>query len=176
MASLKWAFPQPDQGGHSRSASGAGLGDIVVTLPSERKCTGTCAWLMCSTGEALQPCLVLHSVACHVIFPSNPPPRGIATPISKTRTTCSCLHIWPGQAWLQFKNLHVGPISLLDKEILLTGGLICISLPRMPTQFTNVSQTQSEERVGERWCFGNRDVCVCYSKLFSLCFLLSKKM
>lgn len=94
--------------------------------------------------------LVLHSIACHVALSSSLPPRAIAAPIPKTRNTCSRVHIWPGQVWLQFKNLHVGPIPLLDKEILLTGGLICMSLPRMPTRLTDVSQTRGEERGGEK--------------------------
>lgn len=132
-ASLKWAFPQPDQGGHSRSASGAGLGGHRDDSPQRTEGCGYCTWLRRSPGEALQPLPVLPAVAVPR-FPLPPLPKGIgiAAPAAETKTTCSWLHIWPGQVWLQFKTLHVGPISLLDKEVLLTGGLICISLPRMP--------------------------------------------
>lgn len=87
--------------------------------------------------------LLLHSMVDHMVFSFSPPPWAMARQIPQTRNTCSCLHIWTGQAWLQFRNLHVGPIPLLDKEILLTGGLICMSLPTMPTQFTDVAQTLS---------------------------------
>lgn len=87
------------------------------------------------------------------------------------------MHIWPGEVWLQFKNLHVGPIPLLDKEILLTGGLICMSLPRMPTQLTDVSQTRGEERGGGKvrlWKQTERFVYMLLEILFPL-FCIKKQ-
>lgn len=85
---------------------------------------------------------VLRSTDHHMVFSSFlPSPRAMAALVPTTRSTCSRLHIWPGRAWLQFENLHVGPIPLWDKEILLTGGLICMSFPRTPPRLTDVSQT-----------------------------------
>lgn len=117
--------------------------------------------------------LVLHSIACQshgaLSPPTTPGPWAIAAPTPKTRNTCSRLHIWPGEACLQFKNLHVGPIPLLDKEILLTGGLICMSLPRMPPQLTDVSQAWGEKRVGEKAMLWKQTERCVYTLLEILC-------
>lgn len=160
---------QPQQDCYPPSATLAGWGHMGDSP--------ACRYLWVTKRDPRQPfwpflsCSSSNSRSHGLLFLSAP--CTIAVPIPETRNACSCLHIWSGPAWLQFKNLHVGPIPLLDKEILLTGGLICMSLPRMPTPLPDVSQTRGEERAGERWCFGNkqRDVCICYLKFFALCFI-----